>query len=57
VIESAPATIPATIVEIFPAGLEPIEVPSRTRWANSSCSPASWARRITGTNPANDTTF
>ena len=55
--QSAPATTPATTVATFPAGLIPIDVPSRTRSATSVCSPASWANRITGTSPANDTTF
>lgn len=54
-IESAPVTIPATIAVIFPAGLEPIEVPIPTNAASNSCSPQDWARRITGTSPAHHT--
>lgn len=41
-IEFAPTTTPATIVATFPAGLEPIEVPNRTRWATSVSRPVSW---------------
>ena len=55
--ESAPVTIPATIAVIFPAGLVPIEVPRCTSAASSPCRPQDWARPITGTNPAHDTTF
>lgn len=54
---SAPASIPATIVATFPAGLAPLSVGSRTRSVTASCRPACWARRITGTRPAHDTRF
>jgi hypothetical protein len=52
------APIPATIAATFRAASESIEVScSRTRCATCSYSPTSWASRITGTNPASDTTY
>ena len=38
-------TIPATIALIFPAGLEPTEVPIRTSPPSRPASPQDWARR------------
>ena len=56
---SAPAAIPAMIEVSFPAGFTPAEatrvVPSSTRSAISSDSPACSANAITGTSPAHDT--
>ena len=54
---SAPASIPATIALIFPAGFDPIEV---GRWTFSATIPGrshASASRITGSRPAHDTRF
>lgn len=57
-IESAPATIPATIEATFIPGFAapvPAETGSRTRWSATSCKPARSASRSTGTTPAHNT--
>src|SRR5882672_6252273 len=54
---SAPATIPATIALIFPAGFDPTEV---DRWTFRATIPGrshNSANRITGSRPAHDTRF
>ena len=55
--ESAPASMPATIPGIFRCAFAPTATVilrcSATRPARSQC----WARRITGTSPAQDTRF
>jgi hypothetical protein len=59
--QSAPAAIPATIAETFPAGFTPAEatlqVLNRTRSPISSVRPVRPANPITGTSPAHDTRF
>jgi hypothetical protein len=58
-IQSAPATIPATIEVSFPTGFTPAEATrveaTDTPSATSSESPARSASAITGTRPAEDT--
>jgi hypothetical protein len=56
-IESAPATIPATIVATFPAALDPLSVGTCTLSVTRPCRSASSASRITGSKPARDTKF
>ena len=57
--QSAPATIPATIAVTFPAGLTPAEAIrvdlNRTPASTSSERPARSASAIVGTSPAKDT--
>jgi hypothetical protein len=55
--QSAPATMPATIVATFPAGFDPTDPGTRNRSATSRNSPAATASRNTGTSPAADTRF
>ena len=54
---SAPATMPATSAATFNPALAPLSVGTLNHSSASSCRPASWARRITGTNPDGDTRF
>ncbi len=54
---SAPATIPATIAESFPAGFDPIEVGRSTFSATIPGRSHDSASRITGSRPAHDTRF
>ena len=55
--QSASASIPATIEVIFPTGLHPTEVPNHTSPASSIYKPHAWASPITGTSPVHDTRF
>ncbi len=55
--ESAPATMPATKAATFNPALAPLSVGTLNHSSASSCKPAFWARRITGTSPVPDTRF
>ena len=55
--ESAPASMPATIPGIFRCAFAPTATVTFRCSATSPARSQSWARRITGTSPAHDTRF